>query len=315
MTQWMGSSSSARPGPRHRRPARRGSLVPGVLFGLAAAVLSVLGVPFGHAAFVAKIANGSNSAATAGYFTCAAAVSDTKAGAAYFAYPFGEGSGTTANDVSGSSNDGNYGRNGFFGSGATGITYGVANAVVCPRDHQTVVTLDGANGYIVGPATKVAGPPAFSLEVWFKTTSSQGKLIGFGSGRGTASTGPTLSSQYDRHLYIDSGGLLEFGVYPNQFQTIASPAPVTDGQWHYAVATLSAGNGMALYLDGLLVAANSKVTSAQGYDGYWRIGYDNLAGWPNAGSNYYFKGSLAWAAAYTYALSPAQVAAHYRAGT
>ena len=41
---------------------------------------------------------------------------------------------------------------------------------------------------------------------------------------------------------------------------------------------------MELYLDGVLVATNPNVTFAQAYDGYWRIGGDNLGGWPNVGN-------------------------------
>jgi len=52
--------------------------------------------------------------------------------------------------------------------------------------------------------------------------------------------------------------------------------------------------GIALYADGALVASNPAVTAAQNYTGYWRIGYDNLTGWPGATANRYFTGSLAW---------------------
>jgi hypothetical protein len=275
----------ARPSSSRRHVRRRGTLVPGVLLALAAVVLALLGTPLGNASFIAKVTNSTNSAASAGYFTCTAYVKDATAGAAYFAYPFGESMGTTATDVSGSSHNGTY--------GSAGITYGVAN---------------GSAGYITGPSTAITGPNTFSIEIWFKTTTKQGKIIGFGS----SATG--ASSTYDRHLYIDTNGLLEFGVYPNAVQTIATPTAVTDGAWHYAVATLSSA-GMMLYLDGKLAASNAAVTTAQVFTGYWRIGYDNLNGWTNNPSNYYFKGNLAWAAVYPYALSPAQVTAHYRAGT
>jgi hypothetical protein len=296
---------TARPTVGSRRhPARRGTLVPGVLLAAAAAVLALLGTPLGNASLLARITNSTNAAVSAGYFTCTAAVSDTKtlAGAAYFAYPFGESAGTTATDVSGSAHNGTY--------GSTGITYGVANPTVCPRDTKTVITLNGSTGYISGPNTKVTGPTVFSLEIWFNTTTKQGKLIGFGSSRTGSST------SFDRHLYIDTTGKLEFGVtYGSTKETIATPNAVTDGAWHYAVATLSTA-GTALYLDGTLVDSNTTVTTATPtYTGYWRIGYDSTAGWTGSSTNYFFKGNLAWAAEYPYALSPAQVTAHYRAGT
>jgi hypothetical protein len=59
------------------------------------------------------------------------------------------------------------------------------------------------------------------------------------------------------------------------------------------------------------VTHTSVTTATPSYAGYWRIGYDNTTG----ATNYFFKGNLASAAEYPYALSPAQVAAHDRAGT
>jgi hypothetical protein len=272
-----------------------------------AALVAVVTVQFPGAegAYLAKITNSADTAATNPYFTCTAAVSNTTAGAAYFAYPFAETTAagallTGAADVSGNNNTGIY--------STSGITYNVANTTVCPRDKKPVITFDGSSGYAAGPNTTVNNPNVFSLEVWFQTSSAQGKLIGFGSSR-TGSSG-----QYDRHLYIDSTGKLEFGVYPGSVQTIATPAAVTDGKWHYAVATLSTA-GMLLYLDGKLVNSLSTVTTGENHTGYWRIGYDNIGSWTNTPTSYYFKGSMAWAAVYTYALTASQVAQHYAAGS
>ena len=149
-----------------------------------------------------------------------------------------------------------------------------------------------------------------SVEVLFKTSTGGGKLIGLG----TAATG--ASSQHDGQLYLTNTGKLIFGVYPGTVQTITTT--YLDGKWHNAIATLApstdANPGMRLYVDGALLASNPAVTSAESANGYWRIGYDNLNGWPNAPTNYYFKGSLAWAAVHTYALTPIAVTAHYRAG-
>jgi hypothetical protein len=292
---------------RHHRTARFRGLRLVATLGLALASLAAIVAvqfPGAEGAYIAKITNSTNTAATNPYFTCTAAVSTPTASAAYFAYPMNE----TGNfiglvgptDVSGNGNTGLY--------SASGITYNVANSTVCPRDKKTVITFDGSSGYAAGPNVSVNNPNVFSLEVWFQTSSAQGKLIGFGSSR----TGS--SSQYDRHLYIDSTGKLEFGVYPGSVQTIATPNPVTDGKWHYAVATLSPA-GMMLYLDGTLVNSLPSVTTGENHAGYWRIGYDNIGSWTLTPSSYYFKGSMAWAAVYNYALTSTQVAQHYAAGS
>ncbi|WP_198018500.1 hypothetical protein, partial [Sedimentibacter sp. B4] len=50
---------------------------------------------------------------------------------------------------------------------------------------------------------------------------------------------------------------------------------------------------------------------AQSYSGYWRIGGDNLGGWPSTGSSYYLAGDIANAAVYGSALSASTVNDHW----
>jgi concanavalin A-like lectin/glucanase superfamily protein len=165
----------------------------------------------------------------------------------------------------------------------------------------------------------VTGPQAFSIEGWFKTTTNTGgMLIGFGN------TQTGMASNYDRHIYMMNDGQLAFGVYTGQIDAIVSPRVYNDGQWHYVVATLDPTAGMSLYVDGQLVGTNP-TTSAQVYNGYWRVGGDNLnGGWsldPWGGNSqgttepnsFYFNGTIGDVAVYPAALSAAQVAAHYAA--
>lgn len=56
------------------------------------------------------------------------------------------------------------------------------------------------------------------------------------------------------------------------------------------------------------------VTSAQPFTGYWRIGGDNVSGWPSSPSSNYFSGSLSDVAIYSQALTAGQVAMHYGVG-
>ena len=117
----------------------------------------------------------------------------------------------------------------------------------------------------------MAGPQAFTVEGWFKTTTNQGgKLIGFGSSQ----TGS--SSSYDRHIYMMNDGQLVFGIWNNQTETIETPNTYNDGGWHYLAATYD-GSTMAFYVDGQLIGTNPS-SSAQAYSGYWRVGGDNLNG-------------------------------------
>jgi O-glycosyl hydrolase len=210
-------------------------------------------------------------------------------------YPLTGTSTTVAQDASGHGHDGTI---------TGGVSEGAPGPIVGAQ--STAVQLDGKSGYIYDD-TAFRSPTTFTLEMWFKTTTtSGGKLIGFGSSQ----TGASGSD--DRHIYMTDSGELVFGVYPNEVVTIASPGTYNDGDWHLVDAT-EGPNGLALYVDGELVASAPATTSAASYTGYWRIGYDTLHGWPEAPSSYYFAGDVADVAVYSQALTPAQVLAHYQA--
>ncbi|SHL09983.1 LamG-like jellyroll fold domain-containing protein [Actinacidiphila paucisporea] len=152
-------------------------------------------------------------------------------------------------------------------------------------------------------------PAQYSIETWFRTTTtSGGKLMGFGNN----STHP--SGNYDKHIYMTDSGRLIFGVYTGATRIVTSPGAYNDGAWHLAVATQGA-DGMKLYVDGVLQAADPTVTTSQNYAGYWRIGYDNLGGWPSQPTSSYFAGSTDETAVYPTVLTPAQIAGHYALGT
>ena len=205
-------------------------------------------------------------------------------------YRLDETSGSTATDLSGNTNNGTY---------SGGVTLGVASPV--SGAGHTAVTFNGTTGTLASGA-QMAAPSVYSEEAWFKTTSTAGgKLIGFGNSR----TGN--SSSYDRHVYMLASGQLVFGTYTGQINVATSSGSYNDGNWHYMVAT-QGPDGMKLYVDGQLAATNPQ-TQAQGYNGFWRIGGDNLSGW--GVNNGYFAGTIDEAAVYPTVLTPAQVQAHY----
>jgi hypothetical protein len=102
-------------------------------------------------------------------------------------------------------------------------------------------------------------------------------------------------------------GQLVFGVYSGTMCTVSSPGTYNNGAWHLATATFSPGTGMNLYVDGGLVGSSTGVPAAEAYDGYWRLGYDNLNSWPSAPTSNWFAGSLAQASIYPTVLSATQV--------
>lgn len=274
---------------------------------VALAVLGVLGgaaigVPATTSGYVASIADTAGTAVTATYFHCPDALA-VDAGSALFQYAFTDTAGsTTAVDASGHGNDGTY-----QGS----MTTDASTPIACPRDGGSAYVLDGSTSYVSTPV-KTAPPTTYSEELWFRTTKHGGRLIGFG----TAQTG--TSGQEDRAVYVNTVGQIVFATYSGMNQTVASPAgrDYADGAWHEVVATQSPSTGMTLYLDGVAVAANSAYTGAEADGGgWWRIGYDNLAGsWPKSGTDWYVAGAMRYAAVYTVALTAQQVATHYAAG-
>src|SRR5699024_4278160 len=153
----------------------------------------------------------------------------------------------------------------------------------------------------------VQGLNTFSVEAWFRTTSSSGgKIVGFGNSR----TGE--SSSYDRHIYLDSDGQITFGVYPGAARTVSSDSGYNDGSWHHVVGTLGP-DGMALYVDGNRVGESADTVSAQDYAGYWRVGGDKLSGWPDSGSSIYLAGDIADVAVYDKVLTLGQIDEHWTA--
>lgn len=181
-----------------------------------------------------------------------------------------------------------------------GLTWGADGAVA----GNTAATLDGAAGY-AATAVLQPGPDSFSAEAWIKTTTTQGgKVLGFGNNP------DGLSGSYDRHVYMSDSGQLTFGIYTNGTRTVTSPSAYNDGQWHHVVASMGPA-GMSLVVDGISVGKNASVTSGQPFDGYWRVGGDNLGGWPNRPTSNYFAGTIDEVAIYGAPLSLAQIRAHY----
>lgn len=181
------------------------------------------------------------------------------------------------------------------------------------RDPSRSTTFNGtgafAYGQLRGPAPKV-----YSAEVWFKTNTVRGgKIFGFGNGQPDRhETNPGLSSSYDRNLYMTDAGTLVFGVYSAGVKTIASTRPYNDNAWHHAVAT-QGSDGMRFYVDGVQIGA-LPVTTAQDYLGSWKVGGDQLNGWPQRPTSNYFAGSIDEFAVYPTVLSAAQATDHYNLG-
>ncbi len=199
---------------------------------------------------------------------------------------------TTATDTSGNGRTGTFHLGPAILAGQTGALGGSAAAL-----HS--VTLNGTTGIISNNAT-FTNPQTFTLEIWFKTTTTTGgALIGLDAGGGSS-----------RVLWMGDNGKLNFGTNLGTASTITSTSAYNDGGWHLAEASLGGTYGMKLYVDGSSVAVNALRSSALTTNGVWDAGWDRLSGF-TASTSLYFTGSLDEYAVYNTQLTDARIAAHW----
>ncbi|MGC4112973.1 MAG: LamG domain-containing protein [Nocardioides sp.] len=231
-------------------------------------------------------------------------------------------SGTTAADSSSSGS--------HPGDVLGGVTTGAPGALT----GNGAMTLNGSTGYLTSD-NQIAAPNAFSESVWFKTTTTLGGSILAQTDTKTGAGGNT-----DRTITMDDNGGLVFAVKQPGAGSPFGPATTNfrnqgpiwnDGKWHQVVGTYNGTGTISLYVDGKLQGSTAgtdfsgnPVNAAGMPTSYLRAGYADLSGMQMVfGINFYnrswplsahFAGSLDEAAAFNYALSPAQVQSMFASG-
>jgi chitodextrinase len=212
----------------------------------------------------------------------------------------GESTGTTAVDSLTGSNPGTY-------SGS--VTKPAPDSLSNTRN--TAASFGGTDG-VVTSNTVFTNPAVYSLELWFNTTTTTGgKLIGFGDGGRSDGT----SYSHDRHIYMQNDGKLRYGIYEGGLaRTAVTPNAYNDGNWHHVVATQSSA-GMIVYVDGNRVAS-AGYTTPEIFDGRWKVGGDTIGtAWPNVPTTTHITARIDEVAVYSSALSETEVKMHYAAAT
>jgi hypothetical protein len=280
---------------------------------LAVAVVGALqvGTP-AWAAYARTVGNSSDTLAARTYFTCVNAGYDGSAAApgtnrSLRTYALQESTGTTAaNTGSQASADGTY-------QGTA--TFTASGNATCGSGGTRAATFDGTSTF-VNTTTQVGALADTTVEVWFKTTDSNGgRLIGLGDSSKT--NGQPQSTATERTLFLTATGQVGFGFRSSAgtATSVLSPATYRDGAWHLATAVTGTG-GTSLYVDGALAKGVTTTPAATAAAMYVRIGWDTLSTvWPSAPTDEYFAGSLAFAGLWDRALPAATVAAHWTAGT
>ncbi len=290
------------PGKVPAGPSLRPSLRRVRILGLLA-VLALVGaalMPGTQGSFTGTVRSAQNVTATRAFFDCRSAAAAIGTSNTVLSYRLDDPTGASKTvDYSGNSNTGNY-------SGQMRST--ALSPQACPNDGGGAYTLDGSTSYL-SSSRQGAAPQAFSVEVWFRTATPGGRIIGFGN----LTSG--LSSSFDRHIYLTAAGQVAFGVYDGAVRNaVISPESYNDDSWHHVVATLSPVSGMTLYVDGIRVGSKWSVKVGKDYSGYWRLGYDNTASWPGTTANLYYAGQLRYANVYRVPLAPGDVLDRYLAG-
>jgi hypothetical protein len=184
---------------------------------------------------------------------------------------------------------------------------GTPNPVKDSEPNSVALVGSNEHEFITTTGSSWAGTKAFSLAVWFKTSTTGRKILAFES-----SPNKTVSGGYDRMLWVGGDGKLYFGTYSNN--VIKSSERVDDNNWQYAVATFS-GSESKLYLNGTEVATDPS-GAASTFIGYWRVGgYQATGAWGNVENGSlqsgYFTGSIGQVSIYESLLTPTQVSTEH----
>ncbi|GGD07396.1 signal peptidase I [Nocardioides daphniae] len=205
-------------------------------------------------------------------------------------------------------------RSDTYAGGATAGTVQMGTAGALPNNPGTSATFNG--GRAILNQNPIGVPNAYSVELWFRTTSTTGGyLVGFES-----STGPT-SSAADRTLLMNQQGQLLVGEWTGLSRaTLTTPRAYNDGQWHQVVVTAAPRSGwrqaFTIYVDGVPVTSGSGTAGGTILisSGHWRIGSGtvdtNLFGYGSAVS---FRGSIDAVSIHDKVLTAADVAQHWAA--
>lgn len=207
----------------------------------------------------------------------------------------GESSGTAAANI---------GSLGDVGNGTyANITLGTTGALV--GDANTAASFNGTSSTVMVPFNNMLNSTVFSIELWVNpSTAAPANYMAPVNSRVTSSYqgytfyAPPNSTNSQWQFWTGNGSVWHF---------LSGPLLMAN-QWAHLVGTYD-GTNMSFYVNGTQ-RATAPVVFVPNSSSALQVG---VGGMPLA-PRYYFGGSIDELAAYTNALSPARVLAHYLAG-
>ena len=213
---------------------------------------------------------------------------------------------------------------GTLGDAATGARVNALNDVAGPKTAgleaaNTAVSLDGSHGWVsLDNPAGLNFSNQITLEAWVQSaapSSGFSRIISHGLPTLSNYTDPTnpatngsVSTGSEVFLAIDANGNYSVGSSEDglTFHQASAPVPAADiGSWVHLAGTYDGAN-WNLFHNGTLIASTADSVGAVTVDNAgWAIGSTGN-GWTEN-----FNGAIDEVAVYNYALSPAQVAAHY----
>ena len=125
----------------------------------------------------------------------------------------------------------------------------------------------------------------YTIEMWIKTTQTDGGLFGNGAG-------PNGTIEGDKFIYIE-GGILKVRVVPEAIIGLSSGVVVNDNTWHHIAVTqkTTSNEGTKIYVDGVFRAAYQNSTA--GYNSTkFQIGTENNLAWQNSSYRTFYTGLI-----------------------
>jgi hypothetical protein len=209
-------------------------------------------------------------------------------------WPFEEGTGTTAADLSGNGNAGTLQNSPVWSTSVPPTPYANTHSL----------SFDGVQSYVtMGNPAALQLTGALSITAWFKSSATLGNYATLVSKWWSGGT----EAAYSIHWSNSSGPLFGVGNAALAGIGAATATPYTDGSWHFLAGTWD-GATITLYIDGKSVASTTTDASFDplaNISDPFDVATDNRYA-PGTGDRF-FPGSVDDVRAYARALSAAEV--------